>query len=70
MTEYTNYNDFYTVEHFEDLYPGLPPVAHEILARRANERLSQLFDVLDSMSLSERFGVEPADIDPDLNIIH
>jgi len=68
MADYTNYNDFYNVEHFEQLYPGLPPIAHEILARRANERLSQLFDVLDSMSLSERFGVEPEDIEPELNI--
>ena len=68
MTEYTNYNDFYTVEHFEQLYPGLPEVAWSILARRANQRLNEMFDVLDSMELSERFGITPEDIEPELNI--
>ena len=38
--QYTE-GDFFTIEYFEDLIPGLPPPAYEIIWKHANERMKR-----------------------------
>jgi len=40
LEQYTN-GDFFTIDYFYDLIPGLPDEAYPIICRRANERMNK-----------------------------
>ena len=75
--QYTE-GDFYSIEHFEEKFSGLPPAAHLILWRRENARIQREQDafieqqrierLLDAAyvkldTITDRFGLDESDLE-------